>query len=119
MAKEIIESKPLTLAEVKSTLTKRGKKAELSYIQRVTLDHTVKFSSLPARTAKSLVSKLISKYEMEEPLAIQLVDIAPTTTDELASFLARSPRTYTPDEVSDILELLVSSMKKEAAKKKK
>ena len=119
MAKEIIESKPLTLAEVKSILAKRGKKAELSYIQRVTLDHTVKFSSLSARSAKSLVSKLIKKYEMEEPLAIQLVDIAPTTADELASFLARSPRTYTPDEVSDILELLVSSMKKEAAKKKK
>ncbi|MHA2405611.1 MAG: RNA polymerase Rpb4 family protein [Candidatus Hermodarchaeia archaeon] len=119
MAKEIIESKPLTLAEVKSTLTKRGKKAELSYIQRVTLDHTVKFSSLPARTAKSLVTKLKNKYEMEEPLAIQLVDIAPTTADELASFLARAPRTYTPDEVSDILELLISSMKKEAAKKKK
>ena len=119
MAKEIIESKPLTLAEVKATLTKRGKKAELSYIQRVTLDHTVKFSSLPGRTAKSLVKKLVKKYEMDEPLAIQLVDIAPSTADELASFLARSPRTYTPDEVSDILELLVSSMKKEAAKKKK
>lgn len=119
MTKEIIESKPLTLAEVKSTLTKRGKKAELSYIQRVTLDHTAKFSSLSARTAKSVVNKLVKKYEMEETLAIQIVDIAPTTTDELASFLARSPRTYTPDEIADILELLESSTKKEAAKKRK
>lgn len=119
MAKEIIESQPLTLAEVKSTLTKRGKKAELSYIQRVTLDHTTKFSSLPARTAKALVKKLVSKYDMEEALAIQIVDIAPTTSDELASFLARAPRTYTPDEASDILELLEASRKKEAAKKKK
>ncbi len=119
MAKEIVESRPLTLAEVKMTLIKRGKKAELSYIQRVTLDHTMKFSSLPARTAKALVKKFVKKYEMEEPLAIQLVDIAPTTSEELASFLARAPRTYTSDELSDILELLVSSMKKEAAKKKK
>jgi DNA-directed RNA polymerase subunit F len=119
MSKEIIEAQPLTLAEVKATLTKRGKKAELSYIQRVTLDHTVKFSSLTARTAKSLVKKLVKKYEMEENLAIQLVDINPTTADELASFLARSPRTFTPDEVSDILELIVSSVKKEAPKKKK
>ncbi|MFX1510079.1 MAG: hypothetical protein ACFFBR_07240 [Promethearchaeota archaeon] len=119
MSKEIIESQPLTLAEVKTILAKRGKKAELSYIQRVTLDHTVKFSSLSARTAKSLVKTLVKKYEMEETLAIQLVDINPTTADELASFLARAPRTYTPDEVSDILELIVSSVKKEAAKKKK
>jgi DNA-directed RNA polymerase subunit F len=119
LAKEIIESQPLTLAEVKTTLTKRGKKAELSYIQRVTLDHTVKFSSLSARSAKSIVKKLVKKYDMEETLAIQIVDIAPTTSDELASFLARAPRTYTPDETNDILELLESSRKKEAAKKKK
>jgi DNA-directed RNA polymerase subunit F len=119
MAKEIIESQPLTLAEVKSTLTKRGNKAELSYIQRVTLDHTMKFSSLPARSAKSLVKKLVKKFDMEQTIAIQIADIAPTTTEELASFLARAPRTYTPDETADILELLESSMKKVAAKKKK
>ncbi len=119
MSKKIIESKPLTLAEVKSTLTKRGKKAELSYIQRVTLDHTVKFSYLPARSAKSLVSKLIKKFEMDEPLAIQLVNIGPTTSDELAAFLARAPRTYTTDEVSDILALLDEARAKAKAKKSK
>jgi DNA-directed RNA polymerase subunit F len=79
----------------------------------------VKFSALPSRSAKSLVKKLVKKFDMEKNLAIQIVDIAPTTTDELASFLARSPRTYTPDEAGDILELLESSMKKGAAKKKK
>jgi len=119
MSKEVIESEPLTLAEVKSTLTKRGKKAELSYIQRVTLEHTLKFSSIPARSARSLVKKLTSKYEMEEPLAIQLVDIAPSTTDEVAAFLARAPQTYSADQISEILELLEASIPKEAAKKKK
>jgi DNA-directed RNA polymerase subunit F len=119
MTKEIIESEPLTLAEVKSTLTKRGKKAELSYIQRVTLDHTVKFSNIPARTAGSLVKKLMIKFDMEKPLAIQLIDIAPTTTDELNAFLARAPQTYTADQISDMLELLAAATAKEAAKKKK
>ncbi|MFW9831530.1 MAG: RNA polymerase Rpb4 family protein [Candidatus Thorarchaeota archaeon] len=119
MVKEIVESQPLTLAEVKNTLTKRGKKAELSYIQRVTFDHTVKFSSLQARSARTLVNKLVKKFEMEESLAIQIVDIVPTTTEELASFLARAPRTYTADEVTEILELLESAIPKEATKKKK
>lgn len=119
MSKEIIKSQPLTLAEVKNTLAKRGKKAELSYIQRVTLDHTVKFSSMQGRSARSLVKKLVKKYEMEEPLAIQIVDIAPITTDELAAFLARAPRTFTADEVAGILELLEAAKPKEAAKKKK
>ncbi len=119
MSKKIIESQPLTLAEVKNTLIKRGKKAELSYIQRVTLDHTVKFSAFQARTAKALVKKLVKKYEMEESLAIQIVDVAPSTREEIAAFLARTPRTYTSDEVSEILELLKASTPKEAAKKKK
>jgi DNA-directed RNA polymerase subunit F len=119
MSKKIIESKPLTLAEVKSTLTKRGKKAELSYIQRVTLEHTVKFSYLPARSAKSLVSKLIKKFEMDEPLAIQLVNIVPSTVEEVTAFLARTPRSYTPDEVSDILALLDEARAKAKSKKKK
>ncbi len=119
MVKDVVESQPLTLAEVKSTLTKRGKKAELSYIQRVTLEHTVKFSSMSSRTARSIVKRLVKKYEMEEPLAIQLVDVAPSTADEIAAFLARTARSYTADEISEILALLESAIPKEAAKKKK
>ena len=117
MSKEVIDSEPLTLAEVKNTLTKRGKKAELSYIQRVTLEHTVKFSSLNARSARALVSKLVKKFEMDEPLAIQLVDIAPTTIEEIAAFLARSPRNYNPDEISDITTLICEAVAKQTKKK--
>jgi len=117
LSKEVIESQPLTLAEVKSTLSKRGKKAELSYIQRVTLEHTVKFSSLTARTSRALVSKLVKSFEMDEPLAIQLVDIAPTTVEEIAAFLARSPRNYTPDEISDIATSISEAVAKQTKKK--
>jgi DNA-directed RNA polymerase subunit F len=56
---------------------------------------------------------------MEDPLAIQLVDVAPSTTDELAAFLARAPQTYTADQISEILGLLEAAKPKEAAKKKK
>jgi DNA-directed RNA polymerase subunit F len=117
LSKEVIESQPLTLAEVKNTLTKRGKKAELSYIQRVTLEHTIKFSPLTARSSRALVNKLVKKFEMEEPLAIQLVDIAPSTVEELAAFLARSPRNYTPDEIKDISTLLSEALAKQGKKK--
>lgn len=106
MVKDTLEVEPLTLAEVKNTLAKRAKKSELSYIQRVTLEHTSKFSSFTPRAARSLVNKLMKQYEMEEALAIQLVDIAPTTTDEVAAFVAKAPRTYTQDEVAQILEAI-------------
>lgn len=118
MTKDVLKSEPLTLAEVKSTLTKRGKKAELSYIQRVTLEHTIKFSSLPGRSARSLVKKLMKKYKMEEALAIQLVDISPSTKEELAAFLARAPRTYTSDEITELQELLGTEEKAKTKKKK-
>jgi DNA-directed RNA polymerase subunit F len=111
MGKDTLEVEPLTLAEVKNTLAKRAKKAELSYIQRVTLEHTSKFSSLTPRAARALVSKLVKQYEMEEALAIQLVDVAPTTTDEIAAFVAKAPRTYTQEEIAQILEAIKEASK--------
>ncbi len=116
--KNILETKPLTLAEVKQFLTKRGRKAELSYIQRVTLEHTMRFSPLTARTTRSIVKKLVNKLEMEETLAIQLVDIIPTTAEELASFLAKAPRTYSEEEQKTILEFLETLQKKAESKRK-
>jgi DNA-directed RNA polymerase subunit F len=116
--KKILEAEPLTLAEVKQSLTKRGRKAELSYIQRVTLEHTIRFSPLTARTTRSIVKKLVKKFEMDETLAIQLVDIIPTTPEELASFLVRAPRTYTEEEQQKILEILEAPRKKPEEKQK-
>lgn len=118
MVKDILEVQPLTLAEVKSTLTKRGKKAELSYIQRVTHEHTLRFSSLTARQARSLVKKLM-KFEIEEALAIQLIDASTTTTDELASFLAKAPKMFTAEEITQILEIIETPRKKAKAKQVK
>ncbi len=118
MPKDILEVQPLTLAEVKSTLSKRAKKAELSYIQRITLEHTMKFSPLTASQARSTVKKLM-KFEIDETLAIQLIDASVTTTDELASFLAKAPKTYTAEEIKEILEIIESPRKKAKAKQVK
>ncbi len=116
--KKILEAEPLTLAEVKQSLTKRGRKAELSYIQRVTLEHTIRFSPLTARTTRSIVKKLVKKFDMEETLAIQLVDITPTSAEELTSFLAKTSRTYSEEEREKILEILEAPRKKVEAKEK-
>ncbi|MFX1474586.1 MAG: RNA polymerase Rpb4 family protein [Promethearchaeota archaeon] len=116
--KKILEAEPLTLAEVKQSLTKRGRKAELSYIQRVTLEYTTRFSPLTARKTRSIVNKLVKKFDMEENLAIQLVDILPTTTEELASFLSKASRTYSEEEQEKILEILEVPRKKAETKEK-
>jgi DNA-directed RNA polymerase subunit F len=116
--KKILEAEPLTLAEVKQSLTKRGRKAELSYIQRVTLEHTIRFSPLTARITRSIVKKLVKKFDMEEALAIQLVDIVPTTAEELASFLVKTSRTYSEEEQEKILEILETPRKKAETKDK-
>jgi len=118
MPKDTLEVQPLTLAEVKSALTKRSKKSELSYIQRITLEHTMKFSPLTASQARSVVKKLM-KYDIDETLAIQLIDASVTTTDELTSFLAKAPKTYTVEEIKEILEIIETSRQKAKAKQVK
>jgi len=114
MVKEILEVQPLTLAEVKKILTQRGKKGELSYIQRVTLEHATRFSYFNASEARSMVRKLMKKFGMEEEMAIQLVNIAPTTTEELETFLARGPHSYTQEELEKILEVLTLKKRKKS-----
>jgi DNA-directed RNA polymerase subunit F len=117
MVKDVLEAQPLTLAEVKSTLSKRQRKAELSYIQRVTLEHTIKFSSFTASQSRSLVKKLM-KFDMEKALAIQIIDASVTTADELASFLAKAPKLYSEEEIKQILEILEAAYAKAKAKQR-
>jgi len=112
VVKEILEVQPLTLAEVKKILTQRGRKGELSYIQRVTLEHATRFSSFSASEARSMIKKLMKKFEMEEEMAIQLVNIVPTTVEELETFLAKSPRPYTKEDLKKILDILTPKKKK-------
>mgnify|MGYP001160588641 CR=1 FL=1 len=103
LPKEKIDETPLSLAEVKGILQKRGKEGELSYVQRVTLDYVSKMTPLLAAKAKKLIKDLVkSGISLEK--SIQITDALPDYEDELSIFLSSENKKFESEEIKEILK---------------
>jgi DNA-directed RNA polymerase subunit F len=109
MPKETVSKKPVSFPEVVSIFNKRKKEGELNYLQRIALEHAQLSSKTIGSKAKSLVKKLMSKFELSEEIAIHIVNFYPETIDEIRIFLQDASRVYTTEELQDILDLLIES----------
>ena len=112
MPRKIIDRKLLTYPEVKEVLSKRAENGELNYIQRVTLDYVTKFSKMSVETAKKLIDTLINKYSLDEEIAYQIANVAPTTPQELSVFIP-STSSLTKEDLKSIAELIKSLIETE------
>ncbi len=64
MPKEIYQSEPISLPEVKDLLIKRSHDGEeLSYMQRIALEHAQLVSRISAETSQQLMTELIEKFQ--------------------------------------------------------
>lgn len=86
MPRKVLSAKQVDLSDVKKTLVDR--ESHLDTLQLRTLEYTRKFAKLPPKTAKKLIDDLMKKYELLEEEAIQIVNICPSTVDELRSVLS-------------------------------
>ena len=103
MPKKIIESKPLTLPQVKTLLD--GLDRELSQFQRKTLDYVTTFSKLSAEKAEKLVNELVKTYEIDTSEAVQIVNCMPETVEELRVFMPRH-RVIDAEKLKQMLSLI-------------
>lgn len=107
MPREIVKEEEVTLPQVKKLLEQRQKEGELSYLQRLTFDYTVKFSKLSAEKAAGLLKRL--KEEGISPsVASQIVNIMPTSVDELRTVFAGESKPVLPSELEKILSVVNS-----------
>ena len=87
VGKKIIETDPITSAEVKEMLVERAESHELNYEQNLALDHVIKFVKTDAKTANKLVK------EMEEIIkksqAVKLADTMPKDLADMRLLLQR------------------------------
>jgi len=108
MPREIMKEVEVTLPQVKKLLEQRQKEGELSYLQRLTYDYTVKFSKLSPEKAEGLLKRL--KEEGISPTAAsQIVNIMPTSVDELRTIFAGESKPVLPSELEKILSVVNSS----------
>lgn len=112
MAQKVLKEKLLSVPQVKKLLESIGEE-QLDQFQRRTLDYATKFSKVDAETAEMLIGKLVSEFGLEEEEAVQIVNCAPESIEEIRVFLAGGRKIVETSKLETILSLLAQYRKKE------
>jgi DNA-directed RNA polymerase subunit F len=98
--------KYVSLSEVKNLLEKEEKKRELTYEQKLALEHAKHFSKLGITKAKNMVEELVKLERITEPFAFKIVDILPMHPEEVRAIFAKERFTLEDDEVKKIIKIV-------------
>jgi len=105
MSKKDVMEKKLTLPQVKKLLEYMGEE-NLDQFQRRTFDYASKFSRVDAEAAEKLVERLVTEFGLEEAEAVQIVNCAPKSIEELRVFLAGGRKIIEASKLEAIVNLL-------------
>ncbi len=105
------QKKPLTLAEVKSIVFERWSNnvAELTIDQKRLLHYLSKFTKVDdPKKAREAVNQLMEKFGLSEEHAIMLVNVIPSSVDELKAYLYKDYPLLTQENYKEMLSILKS-----------
>jgi DNA-directed RNA polymerase subunit F len=105
--RELSEIK-LSLPQVKRELLAIGEE-NLDQYQRRTLDYVSKFSKIDDAAAAVLLERLVKEFGLDEAEAVQVVNCAPESVDELRAFLAGGRKIIETAKLQAIVALLNDS----------
>jgi len=111
--KNIISENPLTMAEVKESLSK-VKEDELNIRVNKTVEYLNQFAKLSYKDSKALVEKLtkIDVPRLKDKHICKIVDIMPTSTEELKSALQGYTITVNNENIKKIISTVKEFVKK-------
>ena len=104
IGKKVIDTDPITIAEVKNMLGEISEHYELTYEQNLSLDHVTKFSKLDEEDAKKLVEELSELIKKTQ--AIKVADIMPEDLADLRLIFAKERGSFKQEDMEKILEIV-------------
>jgi len=97
--------KLVSLAEVKTILKRMSKeRKELTYEQRIALEHAEKFAKLPVKKTQDLIKELLKVERLGEVHAYKIADLLPITEDDVKAIFAKERFTLNENEIKTILQ---------------
>lgn len=102
MKKEVI-----TLPQVKKIL-ESVKPDEMDQIQRWTYDYVRKFAKTDSEPAEKVVKQLVAQCELKQEEAIEIVNIMPTSIEELRAFTYGWKKLILTETLEKMLNILKS-----------
>jgi len=104
IGKKVVDTDPITTAEVKQMLEDLAETHELTYEQNLALDHVIKFSKLEIEEAKKLVDELEESIKKDQ--AIKIADIMPEDIADLRLLFAKERGSYKTEDLEKLLEIV-------------
>jgi DNA-directed RNA polymerase subunit F len=107
IGKKIIESEPISGAEVKQTIEDFSEDNELNYAQNITLNHLSRFKRYSAEDTNEIIEKLHETLpNLKDKVAVHIVDLIPQDLDDLRLIFAKEAYQPNKEEMEQILEIL-------------
>jgi DNA-directed RNA polymerase subunit F len=105
MSKREISETKLSLPQAKRELVAIGEE-NLDQYQRRTLDYVSKFAKIDEAATAGLLERLVKEFGLDEDEAIQVINCAPESVDELRIFLAGGKKIIETTKLEAIIALL-------------
>ena len=106
MASRVLESKPVSLYEVKEVLKGRKAEKELNYEQDLTMKFVDKYAKLTEKQTADLLAALAEVPFLKDNamLRFEIANVVPTRIEQLQLII---PKTITPgeEELNQVVEL--------------
>lgn len=106
MPREIKGYEDIPLPVAKDILERRIKENEVLDIQRKTLNYLTKISKCKPNIALRLVSELCKRFGLRRETSVMIVNIMPSTVDELRTIVSIEEKTFTTEELNEILKVI-------------
>ena len=105
IGKKVLETEPISVAEVKKVLEEFSEENELSYEQNLTLDHVRKFSKISYEASEKLIEELLEPLGQKK-YAIKVAYIMPEDLADLRLLFAKERIPYEKEKMETVLEIV-------------
>ncbi|MFH0929221.1 MAG: RNA polymerase Rpb4 family protein [Candidatus Aenigmatarchaeota archaeon] len=102
----VIDIKPVGMPEAKVIMSSIEKDRELTYEQKLALEHLNKFTILAPAEAKKLLEEISGVLRMSDETKIQILNLLPKNPDELRMIFTRENFSLKENEIKKILEII-------------
>jgi len=104
IGKKVVDTDPVTIAEVRETLEEFLKSHEPTYEQNLSIDHVSKFSKIDVESAKKLVDEL--QEIVKKKYAVRITDIMPEDLPDLRLIFAKERVPIKKEDMTKILKIV-------------
>ena len=107
MSLEEDNKKFISISEVKNILKKIEKdRPEITYEQRIALEHANKFSKLTNQKVKDLVKDLMKLDYIDESHIYKIADLLPKNNDDIKTIFAKERLNLDDAKINEILKII-------------